>query len=134
MGRPTISAQIKAQALADLHAGDQPAVVAARYGIDTAKVRVWKQRYVTQSVTEVLPVERPNQLAQQLALGDLVMENLRAKLIATQRIAEHAATTEWLDRQSAADVAELFECLDRSAVRILDRLAGSSRAIADSSE
>lgn len=124
MGRPTISAQIKAKALADLHAGDQPAVVAARYGIDTAKVRVWKQRYVTQTVTGAVLIERPNQLAQQLALGDLVMENLRAKLIATQRIAEHAATTEWLGKQTAADVAELFECLDRSAVRILDRLAG----------
>ena len=136
MVRPAINARKKAQALADLHAGDQPAVVAARYGFSGATVRKWKERLVTPDVTAgVTVIQRPAIEAQQLAIGDLVLENLRAKLIATQRIAEHATTTDWLDKQTAADVAELFECLDRSAVRILDRLAGnSSRAIADSSE
>jgi len=123
-----IPAKVRAAAIADLLDGAQPAVVAERYGIDAAKVRVWKQRYVTADVTEsitpgVTVMHRPAVEMQQLAIGDLIMENLRAKLIATQRIADYATTPTWLDKQNAADVATLFEALDRSAIGILDRLA-----------
>jgi hypothetical protein len=118
----------KAAAIADLLNGEQPAVVAARYGFESATVRQWKSRLVTPDVTpSVTVISRPALEMQQLALGELVMENLRAKLIATQRIAEHAATPEWLDKQNAADVAALFERLDQSAIGILDRLAGRNR-------
>jgi len=75
---------------------------------------------------------RPHVEAQQLALGELVMASLRAKIIATWRIAEHATTPAWLNEQSAADVAELFAVLDRAATSILDRLA--NRASADPSD
>jgi hypothetical protein len=127
-----IAPEVRAAALADLNAGEQPAIVAERYGIDPSKVRQWKKRYVTQGVTQsvtqaVTVVQRPALEAQQLALGELVMANLRAKLIATQRIAEHVINPTWLDKQNASDVAELFECLDRSAIGILDRLAGGQR-------
>jgi hypothetical protein len=119
-------------------AGEQPAIVAERYGIDAAKVRVWKQRYVTASVTESVTASatpnsravtiRPAIEAQQLAIGDLVMENLRAKLLATQGIAEYVRTPIWIDKQTAADMAELFEVLDRAATNILDRMAAAGRA------
>jgi hypothetical protein len=121
----------KAAAIADLLNGDQPAVVAARYGFDSATVRQWKSRLVTPDVTAgVTVVRRPELESQQLELGELVMQNLRAKLIATQRIAEHAATPAWLDKQTAADVAALFERLDQSAIGILDRLAARSGRVA----
>lgn len=133
-----ISAKTRAAAIADLLDGMQPAVVAEKYGIDAAKVRVWKQRYVTSDVTEnitpsVTILRRPAVEAQQLAIGDLIMENLRAKLIATQRIAEYATTQEWIEKQNASDVATLFTALDQSAVGILDRLAqrGHSDSAAD---
>jgi transposase-like protein len=120
----------KAAAIADLLNGDQPAVVAAKYGFESATVRQWKARLVTPDVTtgvtkatEATVIRQPALEAQQLALGELVMQNLRAKLIATQKIADYATTPEWLDKQNAADVAALFECLDRSAIGILDRLA-----------
>jgi len=126
-----INQKKKAQALADLYAGEQPAVVAARYGFDGATVRQWKSRLVTPDVTPpVTVIRRPELEMQQLAIGDLVLDNLRAKLIATQRIAEHAATSTWLDKQTAADVAELFERLDQSAIGILDRLASTQRPAA----
>jgi hypothetical protein len=126
-----ISPKIRASAIADLMDGEQPAIVAEKYGIDAAKVRVWKQRYVTPDVTEsitpgVTVIHRPAIDAQQLAIGDLVMENLRAKLIATQRIAEYVATPTWIDKQNAADMAALFETIDRAAVGILDRMAQRS--------
>lgn len=121
----------KAAAIADLLNGEQPAIVAARYGFESATVRQWKSRLVTPDVTEgVTVIRRPEVEQQQLAIGELVLENLRAKLIATQRIAEHAATPTWLDKQNAADVATLFERLDQSAIGILDRLAASQRPAA----
>lgn len=54
------------------------------------------------------------------------MENLRAKLLATQKIAEYATNPIWFDKQNAADMATLFEAIDRSAIGILDRLAQRS--------
>jgi hypothetical protein len=121
-----IPAKTRAAAIADLMDGAQPAVVAERYGIEAGKVRMWKTRYVAPNVAESTPpafVYRPTVLAQQIAIGDLIMDNLRAKLIATQKIAEYATTPSWFDKQTAADVATLFEAIDRSAVGILDRLA-----------
>lgn len=134
MARNTVTPEIKAAALADLHAGEQPAVVAERYGLDPGKLRVWKKRYVTTDVTESVtpsvtpapaPLRQPALEARQQTLAELVEANLRAKLIATQRIAEHVTRDEWLNKQSAADVGELFEALDRSAIGILDRLAAA---------
>lgn len=126
------SKEIKAAALADLASGDQPAVVAQRYGLNRDLVNKWKQRMSAQVSAPMpahtsAPIRRPSVELEQLSLTDLVMSNLRAKLIATQRIAEYATTPEWLDKQNAADVAGLFECLDRSAVGILDRLASAQR-------
>lgn len=126
------SKEIKAAALADLASGDQPAVVAQRYGLNRDLVNKWKQRMSAQvsaplSAQTSAPIRRPSVELEQLSLTELVMSNLRAKLIATQRIAEHATTPEWLNKQNAADVAGLFECLDRSAVGILDRLASAQR-------
>jgi hypothetical protein len=123
----------KAQALADLMNGDQPAVVAARYKLNPTTVRSWKARLdlptATGDATRVAPAFRQPAIERaQLDMADLVLNNLRAKLIATQKIAEYVTTPAWLQKQSAADVAELFETIDRAAVGILDRMAQHSRA------
>lgn len=138
MPRSRIPSEIRAAALADLETGEQPAIVAERYGIDRSVVKTWKQRYVTNGVTDSLadpdrpvavPIRRPLIEQAQLDIAALVMQNLRAKLIATQRIAEYAADTPaWLEKQTAADVGALFEHFDRSAIAILDRMAGAGRS------
>lgn len=141
MALSKISAKVRASAIADLMDGEQPAIVAEKYGIDAAKVRVWKQRYVTPDVTEnITPgvtngrpvyVQSPQRDRAQLAIAELVMENLRAKLIATQRIVEYASNNPaWLEKQTAADVGELFERIDRSSIAILDRMATAGRPAA----
>lgn len=136
MPRATVPPDIKARAIADLMDGEQPAIVAERYradGVTASQARKWKQRFVTPSVTESVtpsvtkpPIRRPAVELQQLEIGELIMANLRAKLVATQRIAEHVTIPTWLDKQGASDMATLFEALDRSAVGILDRLAQRS--------
>jgi transposase-like protein len=144
------SPEVKAAAIADLLTGEQPAIVAKRYGLPSSLVRKWKFRlgtadgtlHGTPDGTDSLFVDasgassastkrkppravtiRPAIEAQQLELGELVMQSLRAKLVATQRIAEYATSPSWLDKQTAADVAALFEAIDRSAIGILDRLS-----------
>lgn len=133
MARTDTPPEVKAQAIADLLTGEQPAIVAQRYGLPGGTVRQWKNRLVTPDVTDSVTsgvtkpgrtvTIRPQIDAQQLEIGALVMEALRAKVIATQRIAEYVTQPAWFDKQTAAEVAELFEVLDRSAVSILDRLS-----------
>jgi transposase-like protein len=129
MPRSTVPPEVRAAAIADLQTGDTPADVAKRYGIDRGTVKMWKQRYVAahenRTVT-VSPNPSPIEVAQ-LNIAELVMHNLRAKLIATQRIAEYVTNPEWLQKQTAAELGELFEHIDRSAVGILDRMAKRGR-------
>lgn len=142
MARQTIADDIRAQALADLHAGEQPAVVAQRYGINRDTVNKWKQRFVSVSVdmspsvsVSTSPIRSPAIEERHITLQELVIENLRAKLVATQRIAEHATNPEWLNKQNAGELATLFGVLDGSAIGILDRLAAAQRpALPDDAE
>lgn len=132
MARAIVPPEVKAAALADLHAGEQPAVVAERYGLDREVVKKWRQRMRGDMSPRLsphsgdmspAPVRQPAVEARQQTLAELVEANLRAKLIATQRIAEHVTRDEWLNQQNATAVAELFDAIDRSAIGILDRLA-----------
>lgn len=129
----------KAAAIADLLNGDQPAVVAARYKLNATTVRSWKARLdlptATGDATGVATVIRqPAIETQQLEIGELIKASLKAKIIATQKIAEHATHSAWLEKQTAADVATLFAAIDNAAVAILDRMARGSRGDSSADE
>lgn len=130
---------IKAAVLADLAAGEQPAVVAQKYGIPASKVRTWKTRYVAKNVAPLVAnaaddgasvaLEKrcyPAVEERKQNISETILKLLTSKLLASQRIAD-AATTEWLQNQTARDVAELGEWLDRTAFAMLDRLVGAQR-------
>lgn len=131
--------------MADLANGEQPVDVARRYGLNPATVRSWKNRRdylpapdatadatadatrdAARDATPVLlpAVHRPTIEQQQTRILELMYENLIAKLTASQRIANYAATTEWLARQDAAGIAELGQYLDATAANLLALLAG----------
>jgi transposase-like protein len=140
MGRDTIPPEVKAAAMAELLDGEQPAIVAERYDLNAATVRSWKARLdlpatadatAMRGVATGVAIRQPAIEAQQLAIGELVMASLRAKIFATQKIAEYVTTEAWLDKQNAADVATLFETIDRAAVGILDRMAQRSHGDGD---
>lgn len=132
MARSTVSPEVRAAALADLYAGEQPAVVAERYGISANTVKQWKKRYVTDIVTvtpSAVPIVRPAVEAQQRQIGAIVLDLLRAKLEASAAIAEHARhNPAWLNSQSAAELAVFGQWLDGTALAIGDRLAGARSA------
>lgn len=125
-----IPTKTRAAAIADLQAGEQPAVVAERYGLEMSTVRVWKARFVTVSETQhVAPAPvRPTIERQQAEIGALVLDLLAAKLKASQAIAEAASDQAWLKQQAASELAALGEWLDTTAFAIGDRLAGGRAA------
>jgi hypothetical protein len=128
-----ISPDIRAAAMADLLAGDQPAVVAARYHLNPATVRSWRmrldatQRATQRATPDATPdatlARRPKTETQQQAIGTLILDLLRAKLEASAAIARAAQNPDWLAGQSAADLAALGTYLDQSAFALGDRLA-----------
>ncbi len=132
------SPEIKAAALADLAAGEQPAIVAERYGFDRETVKKWKQRLVSPRTSPLspsnVPIVRPKIEAQQIAIGELILDLLRAKLQASAAIAKAARDPAWLAQQPAAELAALGQWLDASAFAIGDRLAGGARRDADEDE
>jgi len=131
-----VSPKTKAAALADLHAGEQPAVVAERYGLDPAVVRVWKSRYITHVAVVVAhdTVRKPVVEQQQSEIGTLVIDLLAAKLKASAAIAKATEDTTWMGKQSAAELAEFGAWLDSTAFAIGDRLAGRSQQPTESDD
>jgi hypothetical protein len=113
----------RAAVLASLLTGQSASTVAREQGVPLGTVKRWS----ADAKETIEPVRSAIQLANQLALAELIMENLRAKLIATQRIAEYVIDPLWLQKQTAADVGELFEHIDRAATAILDRMAAANR-------
>lgn len=122
--------------MADLLAGEQPAVVAERHGLNPATVRKWKERLevpavvtpedVTPDVTVSRPVTRPRVEAQQREIGALILDLLAAKLEASAALARAASDPEWLRKQRGSELAALGAYLDATALAIGDRLAGGS--------
>jgi transposase-like protein len=132
MPRPKVSDEVKAAALADLANGEQPVLVAQRYGIPDGTVRQWKNRLdlpVTENVTRnvttgVTIIRRPSIEEHQTRILELMYRNLAAKLAASERIAEHVTDPNWLYRQDAAGIAALGQYLDATALNTLALLAG----------
>jgi hypothetical protein len=126
MPRDTTDPTIKAAALADLLSGEQPAVVAARYGLNRQTVKAWKTRIAGDlqptmqppNTVVVQPIRHPSIEDYQRRIHDLMYRLLIAKLEASERLAQHT-TTGWLNSQSADGVAELGDYLDRTAAGIL---------------
>lgn len=123
MSASKVAPEIRAAALADLLEGDQPAIVAERYGLDRNVVKVWKQRYVTADVTGS-PIVKPAVEAQKQHIGELVLDLLRSKLEASAAIAQQASDSAWRFKQSGPELAAFGEWLDATAFAIGDRLAG----------
>jgi hypothetical protein len=136
MPRSTVSPEIKAAALADLAAGEQPAVVAKRYGLSRDMVNKWRQRVIPPIVSTPMSTDMSMSASSQQVIRYPTIEEyqarihqrmlalLEAKINASERLAEHIQA-DWLDKQSAGGFAELGDFLDRTAVGLLAILARS---------
>lgn len=131
-----VSPEIKAAALADLLAGEQPATVDERYRLKPGTARDWKRNlkdrdqlptlHPTENPTPHPTLRRPTVEAQQRQIGEIVLDLLRAKLEASRALAEIAQDAAWRARQPAAELAAFGQWLDSSALALGDRLAGAA--------
>lgn len=138
--RQSYSEEIKAAAMADLMSGEQPAVVAQRYGLNRETVKTWKKRLepITEPAHEPITepdttiIRRPTYQLQQERIGSLIIQVLEARLQAQVAIAHHVRTNgTWINNQSASELAALDGHFHRTAVDVLDRLAGRHNAQSD---
>ena len=116
------SEQVKAQALAQLLAGQSPIEVHHTTGIPVGTLRSWKSRQQHgESVATVATESRER-------IGALLLEYLEITL-STLIVQQKAFTNvEWLYKQSAAEVATLHGVSVDKAVRLLEALADAPDA------
>lgn len=142
MARSTVSREIKAAALADLASGEQPAIVAERYGLSRDMVNKWKQRAIPSIVSTPMSTDMPVSVSTQQVIRYPTIEEyqakihqrmlalLEAKINASERLAGHIQA-EWLDKQGAGGFAELGDFLDRTTIGLLALLARRADGDAD---
>ena len=124
------SPDIKAAAMADLLAGEQPAVVAERYKLNPATVRSWKLRDdATIIATDATPVARqirPSVEDRKQRIAELILDLLAAKLEASQRLTVYLSDPGFVAKQKVEQLVALNDYFDRTALTLGDRLAGAS--------
>lgn len=89
----------------------------------------------THATSAAVNLQRSAVVQRQLRIADLIIENLEARLAASLAISNHVKNNpQWVERQSASELAALDEHLHRTSVDILDRLADRRDAEEDSTE
>ena len=112
--------ETKAAVLAALMAGQSISEVARDYKIPSGTIKGWK--------ADTKRFSQPVEPEKKIEIGDLLLEYLRENLVTLKEQSIHARKAEWLDRQSAADLAVLHGVSVDKAVRLLEALAGYESA------
>ena len=107
------SNEIKAAVLAALLAGQSISQVATEYNIPEGTIKSWKSR-LQPNATQATPKKE---------IGDLLLEYLRVNLDTLRIQAETFQDSDWLKKQSAADVAVLHGVMTDKAIRLLEALS-----------
>lgn len=118
MSRTVYSQRFKAEALADLLAGDHPLDVAKRYGINPGTVKRWHSEQQRSGALTTAQHRTPAGDD----IGDLVVSLLAARLKFLAAAATTLADPEWLKSQSANDLALLIGVTDDKTYRVLEAL------------
>lgn len=116
MAKANHSAEVKAQVLAALLAGQKVAEIADTFGVPEGTVKSWKQRARGRDgVASVAPGEKKR-------IGDLLMIYLERLIEVMTKQAEHTADKNWLEKQDAAGVAVLHGVLSDKLHRLIATL------------
>src|SRR5215467_840290 len=104
--------EIKAQCVAAVLAGGQPAEVARRFGIKPATVQrwVWDVRY---------PRPRPEEAPQPEYLENLIFDLITTHALTLRAQLQTIGKPEWVQRQTAGELAHLLGTERDSLIRLL---------------
>lgn len=105
--------ETRSAALAALLEGQGVSEVAKRYKLPESTVRDIKKSINSEKFAEVRAKKAES-------LASLIEAHLRASLEAASNIAGQTRNVQWLDKQSADDIAVFYGVLTDKAVRILE--------------
>ncbi len=106
--------EVKAQAKAELIAGDSPTVVAARHNLPRRSVSTWKAALTPEQLAEVSRNTRGR-------LDELVCDHLEATLQSLTAQAKATGDPEYIRNQSAGDLARLHDTMFERTFSMLGR-------------
>lgn len=101
--------------MAALLSGQSVTAVAKEYNIPKGTVSGWKSRSLDQGVA--------TSTTQKKEIGDLLLEYIRASLIALKMQVDHFGDKSWLNNQDADQLAVLHGVQTDKAIRLLEALA-----------
>lgn len=110
----------KAAVMAALLTGQSVSSVAREYSIPKGTVAYWKEQAVNK--VEDFSTQKKQET------GDLLWDYLRTSLKTLKVQAEHFGDKEWLNRQSAADLAVLHGVSVDKAIRLLEAVSNAAAA------
>jgi hypothetical protein len=113
---------IKAAVMSALLAGQSVADVAKKYKLPQSTVSTWKSQ--AGAVFDSIGIEKKERI------GDLILDNLEASLLATKAMADAFADTKWIKRQNASEIAVLYGVIQDKTFRVLEALPDDSGSVA----
>jgi transposase-like protein len=103
--------ETKAAVLADVVAGESVAAVARKYGIGRNTIRVWTAELGDHGSSAIQQKKE--------AIGEKVYGLVEDNVETLRKIAKHAQKDEWLDKQTANDLAVFMGVMQDKTVRLL---------------
>lgn len=114
------SEEVKAQVIAALLSGQSVNAAAREYNIPKGTVSGWKKRDVDGIIEGVAGVA--TQKSTQEEIGALILELVRVGLRSLIAQAEHTSDKEWLMKQTAQEVGQLYGISHDKMFRLLEAL------------
>jgi hypothetical protein len=115
MGLQKHSDEVKAAVLAALACGTHPAELEQVYKVPAATIRKWKSDQKNAPVAIVATTRREE-------VGDLLVDFLKKAVRTLSVQVEHFGNTTWLEKQTAAEAADLFGTVSDRTFRLLEAL------------
>jgi transposase-like protein len=122
MARTQYSDELKAQAMAALLTGQSVNAVAEAYNIPRGTVTSWASRANAQRGD--LLSERSD--GQRERIGELIVDNIETMLETTKAMLHVLQDKDWLEKQSASEVAVLFGVIADKTYRLLEAMPDDS--------
>jgi len=120
MTRTVYPEEIKAMAIVEMLKGNSASYVSEKFNIPEGTLFYWRSEYGLANVKE-------SSIASQkkAEIGNLLMGLLEQELITLQAIAKAASNPDWLDRQSADDLAVFFGVMHDKNIKKIEALNGA---------
>jgi len=124
MGHSKYDDDTKAAVMAALLQGQSVTSVSKEYDIPKGTVSGWKSKAedAAGDSLEQMPTQKRDS-----EVGKLLIQYLQTNLDALQEQAEQFSDREWLQKQSAAEVATLHGVMTDKAVRLLEALSANEQ-------